>query len=58
MQLRYQELTDKQRAEARAMFLDAGSGRDDYWYVTSYTGGILCRNSNSGEEDPDYGIQG
>ena len=40
------------------MFLDAGSGRDDYWYVTSYTGGILCRNSNSGEEDPDYGIQG
>lgn len=41
--LRFHELTDRQRAEARARFLDAGTIHDDYWYELTSDGHVLCR---------------
>lgn len=49
MQFSYSQLSDKQREQARAMFLDAGSGRDNYWYETGYDGNVLCRNRDRQE---------
>lgn len=41
--LRYWQLTQPQRDQARAMFLDAGTG-DGYWYELGQDGNVLCRN--------------
>lgn len=41
--LRFEELTDKQRDSAREKYPDAGTCRDNYWYTVSM-GFIMCRN--------------
>lgn len=41
--LRYWQLTQPQRDQANAMFLDAGTG-NGYWYELGHDGNVLCRN--------------
>ena len=36
MWLRFHELPDEQRKQARNKYIDAGTCRDDYWYETGY----------------------
>lgn len=54
MWLRYSELSDAQRNQARARFLDAGTMRDNYWYeVGGASGTLICRNRNPEESLDD-----
>ena len=50
-QLKFHELSERQQAQARSRFIDAGSPRDNYWYELSFTNDILCRN----REHPEPG---
>lgn len=47
MELRFNELTDRQQDQARAMFIDAGTVRDNYWYYVDACGSVMCRNKVS-----------
>lgn len=57
MHLRFHELTDRQRQQARAYFLDAGTVRDRYWYEVGHINDVVCRNADPGDPnvDDEYG---
>lgn len=43
MEATFEHLRDTQKAQARAMFFDAGR-KDGYWYTTTEDGRVLSRN--------------